>query len=124
VKLRYVDDWYARRREHAATYARLLADSRLVLPCVAPDRSHIWYVYVIRAAERESVRQQLSNRDIGTGIHFPIPIHLQPACRNLGYVEGDLPHTESVAGEILSIPMYPELSEAQMEYVAAALKNA
>jgi dTDP-4-amino-4,6-dideoxygalactose transaminase len=124
VKLRYLDEWNARRREHAATYARLLADTRLVLPCVAPERSHIWYVYVIRTDDRDGVCQKLADRDIGSGIHFPIPIHLQPACRSLGYVEGDLPDTERVAGEILSIPMYPELTEAQMEYVAAALRCA
>jgi dTDP-4-amino-4,6-dideoxygalactose transaminase len=124
VKLRYLDEWNVRRREHAATYARLLADARVVLPCVAPERSHIWYVYVIRTADRAAVQQRLADRDIGTGIHFPIPIHLQPATRQLGYVQGDLPNTERVANEILSIPMYPELSDAQMEFVAAALRDA
>jgi dTDP-4-amino-4,6-dideoxygalactose transaminase len=124
VKLRYLDEWNARRREHAATYARVLADSGLSLPCVAPDRRHIWYVYVVRSPRRDALRQALADHDIGTGIHFPIPIHLQPASRALGYSEGHLPNTERVAREVLSLPMYAELSEAQMEWVAAAIQRA
>jgi dTDP-4-amino-4,6-dideoxygalactose transaminase len=123
VKLQYLDEWNARRREHADTYARLLANSQVGLPCVAPDRSHIWYVYVIRAAARDALQQRLAQHGIGSGIHFPIPVHLQPATRQLGYAEGDLPHTERVAGEVLSIPMYPELNAAQLEYVATALRG-
>jgi dTDP-4-amino-4,6-dideoxygalactose transaminase len=124
VKLRYLEEWNVSRQEHAATYGRLLADAPVIQPRVAPDRSHIWYVYVIRSTERDALRQKLADRDIGTGIHFPIPIHLQPATRELGYVQGDLPNTERVASEVLSIPMYAELSEAQLEYVAHALREA
>ena len=123
VKLRYLDDWNARRAQNAATYARRLADTGLSLPCVAPERNHIWYVYVVRAPHRDALRQALADRDIGTGIHFPVPIHLQPATRGLGYAEGDLPNTECAAREVLSLPMYAELTEPQMEWVASAIQR-
>ena len=93
------------------------------LPVTAPDRSPIYYVYVIRSSERDALRRRLADRDIGTGIHFPIPTHLQPATRALGYHEGDLPETEQAAREVLSIPMYPELTIDQLQWVAASVTN-
>ena len=124
IKLRYLEAWNNQRRECAATYDRLLAGTGVGLPRTAPDRTHIWYVYVIRSSARDELQQALTEREIGTGIHFPIPIHLQPACRRLGYDEGDLPHTEQAAREVLSIPMYAELTEAQLEWVASAIREA
>jgi dTDP-4-amino-4,6-dideoxygalactose transaminase len=123
IKLRHLDAWNAQCREHAATYARLLANANVGLPVTAPERSHIYYVYVIRSADRDGLQQALADREIGTGIHFPIPTHLQPACRKLGYHEGDLPHTEQAAREVLSIPMYAELTRGQVEWIAAAVRE-
>jgi dTDP-4-amino-4,6-dideoxygalactose transaminase len=123
VKLRYLDQWNAHRQHHAARYADLLADLPLRLPCVAPDRSHVWYVYVVRTPERDALRQALAEREVATGIHFPVPIHLQPATVQLGYTVGDLPNTERAAREVLSIPMYAELSPSQLEWVADAVRH-
>jgi dTDP-4-amino-4,6-dideoxygalactose transaminase len=82
----------------------------------------VWYVYVVRAEDREYLQQVLSQREVATGIHFPVPIHLQPATTGLGYGAGDLPHTEKAAAEVLSIPMYAELTQAQLEWVAASIR--
>jgi dTDP-4-amino-4,6-dideoxygalactose transaminase len=123
IKLRHLDTWNAQRRAHAATYDRLLATADVGLPVTAADRSHIYYVYVIRSAERDALQHRLADRDIGTGVHFPIPIHLQPATRDLGYRAGDLPNTEQAAKEVLSIPMYAELSRDQQEWVASGVKS-
>jgi dTDP-4-amino-4,6-dideoxygalactose transaminase len=124
IKLRHLEDWNARRRAHAETYARLLADAGVGLPETGQDRTHVWYVYVVRAQDRDHLQQALNERGIGTGIHFPIPIHLQPAAERLGYRLGDLPHTEQAAREVLSIPMYPELTGEQLEWVAASIQEA
>ncbi len=121
IKLRHLDAWNALRREHAATYDRLLAEANVGLPVTAADRSHIYYVYVIRSPERDALQRRLAEREIGTGVHFPIPIHLQPATRALGYRTGDLPNTEQAANEVLSIPMYAELSPDQQRWVAAGV---
>ncbi|MCA1644308.1 MAG: DegT/DnrJ/EryC1/StrS family aminotransferase [Chloroflexi bacterium] len=123
IKLRHLDTWNAQRRAHAATYDRLLAGGNVGVPKVAADRSHVYYVYVIRSAQRDSLQHRLAEREIGTGVHFPIPIHLQPATRGLGYHPGDLPVTEQAAREVLSIPMYAELNVPQLEWVAASVKE-
>jgi dTDP-4-amino-4,6-dideoxygalactose transaminase len=124
VKLRYLDQWNTLRCQHAATYAELLAGARVGLPVMAADRNHVYYVFVIRSAERDALQGELTRRGIGTGVHFPVPTHLQPAARDLGYAEGDLPETERAAREVLSIPMYPELTSQQLEYVAGAIHEA
>jgi dTDP-4-amino-4,6-dideoxygalactose transaminase len=123
LKLRYLDTWNVQRRQHAATYDRLLADTNVELPVTAPERSHIYYLYVIRSPDRDGLQRALADHDIGTGIHFPIPVHLQPAARKLGYREGDLPHTEQAAREVLSIPMYAELTIEQQDWIAAAVRE-
>jgi dTDP-4-amino-4,6-dideoxygalactose transaminase len=124
VKLRHLDAWNAQRRAHAATYSRLLADAHVGLPAVGADRSHVWYVFVIRSLARDALQRDLAERGIGTGIHFPVPTHLQPACHGLGYHEGDLPHTERAAGEVLSLPMYAELTGDQLAWVASCVGSA
>ena len=123
IKMRSLDEWNAQRRAHAGTYDHLLAVADVGLPATGADRSHIYYVYVIRSPERDALQRRLADRDIGTGVHFPIPIHLQPATRSLGYRPGDLPHTEQAANEVLSIPMYPELTAGQQEWVAACITS-
>ncbi|HLZ31280.1 MAG TPA: DegT/DnrJ/EryC1/StrS family aminotransferase [Chloroflexota bacterium] len=121
IKLRYLDAWNEQRRAHAAAYDRLLAGANVRLPVTAPERSHIYYLYVISCPDRDALQRALARREIATGIHFPIPTHLQVASRSLGYGAGDLPHTERASREVLSLPMYPELSSAQLEWIAEAV---
>jgi dTDP-4-amino-4,6-dideoxygalactose transaminase len=123
IKLPHLEAWNERRRAHAARYAELLADAGLDLPSVGAHRSHVFYVYVVRSPERDRLQQQLADAGIGTGIHFPIPIHLQAACRDLGYAPGDLPVTERVAKEVLSLPMYAELTDDQLVEVARVVRS-
>ncbi|MGI9146848.1 MAG: DegT/DnrJ/EryC1/StrS family aminotransferase [Chloroflexota bacterium] len=123
IKLRHLESWNVQRRQHAAVYDRLLANTNVALPATAPGRTHIYYVYVVRSADRDGLQQALAEHDIGTAIHFPIPNHLQAASRRLGYHETDLPHTEQAAREVLSIPMYPELTGDQLEWIAACISQ-
>jgi len=124
VKLRQLDRWNDARREHAAMYGTLLAGAPCLLPTEAPDRTHIYHVYAVQVDNRSDVQQILNTRGIATGIHYPIPIHMQEACANLGYRKGDFPETERAASRLLSLPMYPELTPAQQQYVAASLREA
>ena len=124
IKLAHLDAWNEQRRQHATRYHELLSDLPIGLPELRWDGSHVYHQYVIRSAERDALRAFLAERGIATGIHYPIPVHLQPACRDLGYTKGDLPQTEQAAQEILSLPMYPELTEAQLRTVSSALTEA
>ncbi len=123
IKLRHLATWNAQRSAHAQTYARLLADAPLGLPVTGQDRAHVWYVYVVRTTDREHLQLALREREIGTGVHFPVPIHLQPATQYLGYRAGDLPHTEQAAAEVLSIPMYAELTQTQLDWVSSTIRE-
>ena len=121
VKLRYLDRWNALRNEHAAAYSAALADGPFVLPKIASNRTHIFHLYVVQTENRAAIQEFLNQRGIATGIHYPIPIHLQEACKDLGYRRGDFPVTEQAAARILSLPMFPELTAQQREFVADAL---
>jgi dTDP-4-amino-4,6-dideoxygalactose transaminase len=124
IKLRHLEAWNRQRRAHAASYDSLLADTGLGLPETGADRNHVYYVYVVRTSDRNHLQGVLGQQEIGTGIHFPVPIHLQPATRRLGYRVGDLPQTEKAAAEVLSIPMYAELTQRQLEWVASTVQLA
>lgn len=121
VKLRRLDAWNEARRQHARTYDRLLSASRAIVPTEAEYAESVFHLYVIRVQERERVRNHLSQRGVATGIHYPLPLHLQPAYRDLGYGPGDFPVTERYAAEILSLPMYPELGSEAIARVASAI---
>lgn len=121
VKLPHLDQWNAARREHAAAYNSLLANGPFDLPQIAANRTHSFHLYVVQTENRRHVQEFLSARGIATGIHYPIPIHLQEACAGLGYRRGDFPVTEMLASRILSLPMYAELTAAQLECVATSL---
>jgi dTDP-4-amino-4,6-dideoxygalactose transaminase len=121
VKLRYLDQWTDARRTHAAQYDALLADSGLKTPVAMPYGHHVYHVYVLRVPQREALQQKLNEQGIQTGIHYPIPVHLQKAFADLGHHKGDFPESELVAAEVLSLPMYPELSEAQINVIATAV---
>ncbi len=124
VKLRHLDEWNAARREHAAAYRVLLADLPVELPAAAEKVVHVYHLYVIQLGNREQVQEALRAHGVSTGIHYPIPIHLQQACAHLGYRRGNFPVTERAAARILSLPIYPEMTRAQREHVAAALEQA
>jgi len=124
VKLRHLEAWTEARRAHAAAYSRLLAAAGVEYPHEMPYARHVYHVYAIRTTRRAELQAQLQAAGIQTGIHYPIPVHLQPAYANLGYKQGDFPAAEKAAAEVLSLPLYPELTAAQIEEVAAALSNA
>ncbi|MBU1751892.1 MAG: DegT/DnrJ/EryC1/StrS family aminotransferase, partial [Chloroflexi bacterium] len=122
AKLPYLDDWNAQRQAHAAHYAELLSDlDQVVLPEVAGYAEHVFHLYAVQAPRRDELKAHLQERGIGTGIHYPVPCHLQVAFRHLGYKQGDLPVTEQVASQILSLPMYAELTSEQRMYVVEAI---
>ena len=123
VKLKYLDRWNEARQQHARAYCALLQDFSLVTPAQKSDSTHVYYVYAIQVENRDQIRQALDNEGIGTGIHFPVPSHLQPACKQYGYTKGMLPVTEAVAERILSLPMYPELTDEQLGTVVHALRK-
>ncbi len=118
VKLRYLEEWNAARRRNAALYTQLLAGSGVVTPVEAPDSSHVYHLYVVRTSQRDALQAQLRERGIGTAIHYPIPIHLQPFYAGNGFRRGQFPATERVCEEILSLPMFPEMTAEQVRYVA------
>ncbi|HTY09428.1 MAG TPA: DegT/DnrJ/EryC1/StrS family aminotransferase [Bacteroidota bacterium] len=125
VKLRYLGEWVKRRQLHASHFDRLLRGHDIVsIPAVRKNSTHAYHLYVVRVNNREKVRAHLKEKGIATGIHYPIPLHQQPAYRYLNYRTGDFPVAERYAPQILSIPLYPELTDAQVEYVAAALIEA
>ena len=124
VKLAYLDAWNAARRSHAATYGKLLDGLPLQLPAQGADRRHVWHLYVVLHPERDRLKVELDAAGVSTGLHYPIPVHLQRAYYHLGHRAGDFPVAEQVAAECLSLPMYPELTRDQVESVAAALNDA
>jgi dTDP-4-amino-4,6-dideoxygalactose transaminase len=123
VKLPHLDGWNASRRRAAATYAELLADLPLVTPITAAYAEHIFHLYVVRVEGREGLMEFLKERGIATGLHYPIPIHLQPAYSELGYKRGDFPVTEAYAETIMSLPIFPELDDDKVAYVVEAIRD-
>jgi dTDP-4-amino-4,6-dideoxygalactose transaminase len=123
VKLRHLETWNAARRQVAARYEVLLDETSLALPREAKGRRSVWHLYVVRHPQRDHLQQALTAAGIGSGLHYPIPVHFQPAYAYLGHGAGDFPVAEGVAGECLSLPMYAELTEAQQVYIAHTLKQ-
>jgi dTDP-4-amino-4,6-dideoxygalactose transaminase len=122
VKLRHVEQWTEARRTRAALYERTLAGTAARTPKARTDVRHVYYVYAVRLAQRDAWRARLQEMGIQTGVHYPIPVHRQPAYRNLGYSAGDFPVAEAVAGEILSLPMFPEMTDAQIEEISSVVR--
>jgi dTDP-4-amino-4,6-dideoxygalactose transaminase len=122
VKLGHLDAWNAERRRAAQRYRSLLAGSPVVLPLDAGDAESAYHLFVIRVYERDRVLKDLKAGGVGAGIHYPIPLHLQEACAHLGYRPGSFPHAELAANEVLSLPLYPEISQSQQEEVAAVVR--
>ncbi len=125
IKLRRLPAWNERRRANARRYNELLEGSGVIAPEIPPGERHVFYAYVIRVpgGRRDALRAHLAERGIGTQIHYPVPIHLQDAAQFLGYRKGDLPVTERLSDEVLSLPMYAELTDEQIERVAGAIRE-
>jgi dTDP-4-amino-4,6-dideoxygalactose transaminase len=122
VKLRRLDAWTDMRRAAAASYDELFAHSAVKAPQAMPYAHHAYHIYAIRTHQRQAWQQSLLEQGIQTGIHYPTPVHLLPAYANLGYGVGAFPHAELAAQQVLSLPMFPELTRAQCEQVAHAVK--
>lgn len=121
VKLKYLDGWHEGRRRNAKLYDKLLAGSKVVTPKIDEGNWSIYNQYVVRVPDRDRVKQQLAERGVGSAVYYPIPLHLQECFRPLGYKPGDLPESERACREVLALPIYPELEEEQMRYVAKQL---
>lgn len=121
VKLSHLDDWNDARRARAATYNASLSSAGLVLPEEMDYARHVYHVYAVQTANRDELQKRLTAAGVQTGVHYPIPIHLQPAYASLGYQLGELPVTEKLAERVLSLPMFPELSDQQIGRVAEVL---
>jgi dTDP-4-amino-4,6-dideoxygalactose transaminase len=123
VKLRHLADWNNARRRIAQRYNQLLADTGLVLPELPSDASHVFHLYVVQTPQRDRLQAALQQRGVETAIHYPLPAHLQPVYQGLAE-SGSLPITEKLAGTVLSLPIYPELTDAEVDAVAAAVREA
>jgi dTDP-4-amino-4,6-dideoxygalactose transaminase len=125
IKLRHLHEANSLRREHALEYNQALAGIDGVLtPFEAKYARHVYHVYAIRVQERDAVQRRLQEKGVGCAVHYPVPIHLQEACRSLGYTKGAFPIAENLADEFLSLPMFPELTEEQISYVARCVSEA
>jgi dTDP-4-amino-4,6-dideoxygalactose transaminase len=124
IKLKHLAKWNDHRRTAAALYGQLLADTKLQLPSVASWANPIWHLYVVQTGCRERLQSALDAADISHGIHYPIPVHLQDAYADLGYKRGSFPVAEAIASRILSLPMFPEITAAEIKRVVEALTSA
>jgi dTDP-4-amino-4,6-dideoxygalactose transaminase len=122
VKLRHLEAWTEARRRAAAAYDRLLSADGVQTPCAMRYARHVYHIYAIRSPDRQGWQEALKAKGIQTGIHYPTPVHLLPAYADLGYRRGQFPHAEQAADEVLSLPMYPELTDSQCESVASAVR--
>jgi dTDP-4-amino-4,6-dideoxygalactose transaminase len=123
VKLRHLDVWNAARRRHAAAYDARLSEIGITTPVRRSEESHVYHLYVIEVEHRDRVASELRERGIQIGIHYPIPIHLQAAYAELGLTRGTFPRTERSAQRVLSLPIFPELTEQQIDLVTGALAS-
>jgi dTDP-4-amino-4,6-dideoxygalactose transaminase len=123
VKLKYLPQWTEQRRDHAAKYWSLLEGiGDIILPREMPYAKHVYHLFVIQTTRRGDLQKYLMERGIGTGLHYPIPLHLQKCFAHLGYKSGEFPVSEQLANRCLSLPMYAELNEDQIEYIASSIK--
>jgi dTDP-4-amino-4,6-dideoxygalactose transaminase len=124
IKLKKLEKWNDRRRQVANWYQeRLRENEKIILPTVPHGREHIYHLYVVRVPERERVMRELEKHGISSGLHYPIPLHLQAAYHDFGYRKGDLPVTESVSQSILSLPMFPHMTEDMVDYVCSEMEK-
>ena len=123
VKLRHLDRWSEKRAQNAALYNQLFEGSRVGRPAHDPRTRHIYNQYIIRVPNRDGLKAHLSERGVGCEIYYPVPLHLQKCFASLGYNPGDMPHSEAAANETIALPIYPELTEDQIRYVATVVRE-
>lgn len=123
IKLRHLDEWNAMRRQKATLYSRFLHGTGMIAPTAPHDTIPVWHLYVVRTSNRAALQTHLNAQGIGTALHYPLPLHQQPFYESLGYQRGDFPVTDAYAEQILSLPMFPEISEEQIDYVTEAIKT-
>jgi len=124
VKLRHLDAWTEARRAHAGRYNELLAGTGVEIPRELASNRHVYHIYAIRVPERDKFQNYLTSRGVQSGIHYPVPVHLQPAYADLGYKAGDFPCSEAAASKVLSLPMFPEMIVSQQDRVTGAVLDA
>lgn len=124
VKLKYLDQWTEKRRLVAKKYQQLLGDiEEILLPKEMHYAKHVFHLYVIQSSQRDDLQKKLTENGIGTGLHYPLPLHLQQCFKSLGYKKGDFIQTEKLADQCLSLPMYPEMTDGQIGYVANQVRS-
>jgi len=123
VKLKYLDGWIRERRRVAKRYTELLADTPLQLPAEPAFAESVWNLYVVRHPRRDDLKKHLEANGISSALHYPLPLHLQKCYADLGYKAGDFPHSEKAGKECLSLPIYPELTDTQIQRVASVIKD-
>jgi len=124
IKLKRLREWNEARRAHAKYYDKLLSKiPGITLTTEAPEAVSVYHLYVIQAEDRDGLQKFLSAKGISTGLHYPMPLHLQKAYAHMGLAGGSFPVAEKVAGRLLSLPMYPELTNEQIEYVVDAIRE-
>jgi dTDP-4-amino-4,6-dideoxygalactose transaminase len=123
VKLKYLDRWNDQRRQVAQYYAKALASTQLTVPVEMAYGRHVYHLFVVQADDRDGLRKRLSEAGVESGLHYPIPLHLQEAYRHLGYSKGDFPVTEKIKDRILSLPIYPGMATAAIDWMAAELQE-
>ena len=120
-KLPFLDDWNASRRYWAGRYRERLSATPLTLPALIPDTEPVYHLFTVRCTCRDKLASFLAERAIETGVHYPVPLHLQPAFRFLAYSEADFPVAEAICREIISLPIFPEMTEHQFEHVCESI---
>ena len=123
VKLKYLEKWTEARRAAAARYDKALVGSGVPTPFAHSHNRHVYHIYAVRTPDRAKWQEALNAKGVQTGIHYPIPVHLLPAYADLGYKAGQFPHSEKAADEVLSLPMFPELTADQTDVVVRAVKE-
>lgn len=121
VKMKYIEKWTEMRRDAAARYATMFEGTGVKTPVALANRRHVYHIYAVRTPNRARWQEELTKKGIQTGIHYPFPLHTLQAFDHLGYKQGQFPHAEKAAAEVLSLPMYPELQAVQQEEVVAAV---
>ena len=123
VKLPHIDEWNAKRREIAKVYDERLKDTDLVTPAVSEENVPVYHMYILQSENREAMLSKLKEKGVATGVYYPVPLHLQKVYKDLGYKEGDIPVAEYLSHRTFAIPVYPELTEEQVDYIIESIKK-
>jgi dTDP-4-amino-4,6-dideoxygalactose transaminase len=123
VKLPHIDSWNAKRREIAKIYDEKLKDTDLIIPFISEENEPVYHMYIIQSENREAMLSKLKKKGVATGVYYPVPLHLQKVYKNLGYKEGDMPVAEYLSHRTFAIPVYPELTEEEVNYIVESIRE-